>query len=97
MSICSADNAIEAVTENDIETVTEIAIEEVTENDIETETEHDIKVVVEIENVVASEISINFIPDNSIEWMKPKKRKKLRKLLPARKPQKVIGISYDSK
>ena len=89
------ENDIKVVTENDIEAVYEIAIELVTDNDIETVSENDIEVVSEIE--VASESAINVIPHNSIEWMKPKKIKKLRKLFPARKTQKVIGIGYDSK
>ena len=91
------ENAIEEVTDNAIETVTENAIEVVTDNAIDTITENVIEVVSEIEIEVASENVINAIPDNSIEWMKPKKRKILRKLLPARKPQNLVGISYDSK
>ena len=91
MSIFAAsENAIEVViTENDIEVVTENDNEELSEIEIEVASETAVNVI--------PETAINVIPENSIEWMKPKKRKKLRKLLPARKPQKVIGISYDSK
>ena len=99
------ENDTKVVTENDIEPITENANEVVTENDTETVHDNDIKtvfendieIVSEIENEVSSETAINVIPGNSIKWMKPHKRKKLRKLLPARKTQKVIGISYDSK